>query len=155
MEFDFRLDTQLTDSKAESHLRKSTTSSASSSQTKSLRELPIPDFKAMHAAHDAQMASRRVRVEPVVPRPMEFYSDLRAQERRRFEDRIREKERDAQLAQELKRKEREAQEAKEIMELRKKSVPKAHEVPDWYKDVPQRKGAQCQAIGRKGTENAA
>jgi hypothetical protein len=86
---------------------------------------------------------------------MEFYSDRRAQERRRFEDRIREKERDAQLAQELKRKEREAQEAKEIMELRKKSVPKAHEVPDWYKDVPQRKGAQCQAIGRKGTENAA
>ena len=36
------------------------------------------------------------------------------------------------------KREKELQEDRELRELRKKAVPKAHDVPEWYKDAPKK-----------------
>lgn len=52
---------------------------------------------------------------------------------------VREKEREKQLLEERRERERALEEEKEIMLMRRKAIPRAHEVPEWYKDAPKRK----------------
>jgi hypothetical protein len=99
----------------------------------------IPDFKAMHAAQEAELALRKENIRPVVPLPIHWETDHRLKERQKFDERMREKEREQERLMELRRKEREEQEEREVRELRKKAVPKAHEVPEWYKEAPKKK----------------
>ncbi|KAF8799904.1 hypothetical protein BYT27DRAFT_7200885 [Phlegmacium glaucopus] len=99
----------------------------------------IPDFKAMHAAQEAELALRKENIQPVVPLPIRWETDLRLKERQKFDERMREKEREQERLMELRRKEREEEEEREVRELRKKAVPKAHEVPGWYKEAPKKK----------------
>ncbi|KAJ6601664.1 hypothetical protein B0H10DRAFT_673261 [Mycena sp. CBHHK59/15] len=94
----------------------------------------VPDFKSLHASLDAQRAIRRVT--PTVPIPIVFHTDVRAKEREAFDEQVREKEREREAEKELTQREREEEEVREVRELRKRAVPKAHEVPAWYKDVP-------------------
>jgi len=60
-------------------------------------------------------------------------------ERREFDEMVREKEREKERLEEEQRKLKEEEDEKELKELRKKLVPKAHEVPEWYKEAPKRK----------------
>ncbi|KAJ7856492.1 hypothetical protein B0H14DRAFT_3448420 [Mycena olivaceomarginata] len=87
----------------------------------------IPDFKAMHASQAAQNALRRSQFAPTVPVPIAFSTDARAKERERFDE-----------------KEREKEEAREIRELRRRAIPTAHEVPEWYKEAPRRQNGSGQ-----------
>lgn len=130
--FNFRLDGRMEARKAEFE--------KSQAQPKRKRDNipPIPDFKALHAAQDAQLALRREHIKPVVPLLVEFSTDGRAKERQKFDEKIKEKEKELALATEQRRREREEEEAREVKELRKKAVPKAHEVPDWYKEAPRK-----------------
>lgn len=103
----------------------------------------VPDFKTIHAAEEARAAglrSKRKRdMVPTVPQPFELSTDGRAREREKFEEQLRQKERESQRVLEEKRREEQEIEERAIKELRKKAVPRAHEVPEWYKDVPKRK----------------
>lgn len=72
------------------------------------------------------------------PIAKEFSTDERIKERRIFDERIKEKEAEMERALEERRKQREQEEEREVRELRRKAVPKAHEVPEWYKDAPRR-----------------
>ena len=99
----------------------------------------IPDFKAIHAAQEAEFALRKENICPTVPLPMRFETDLRVKERQKFDERMREKEREREMEREQRRREREEQEEREVRELRKRAVPKAHEVPEWYKEAPRRR----------------
>ncbi|KAF7358723.1 hypothetical protein MSAN_01211300 [Mycena sanguinolenta] len=98
----------------------------------------IPDFKAIHATLAAQNALRRSQLAPTVPVPIAFSTDIRAKERELFDEKVREKERELEVAREVQRREREQEEARELKDLRKRAIPKAHEVPDWYKEAPKR-----------------
>ncbi|KAJ6566440.1 hypothetical protein B0H19DRAFT_1137840 [Mycena capillaripes] len=98
----------------------------------------IPDFKTMHASQAAQNALRRSQRAPTVSLPIAFSTDIRARERELFDDKVRAKERNLEAAREVERRAREEAEEKELRELRKRAVPKAHEVPDWYKEAPKR-----------------
>ncbi|KAJ7927416.1 hypothetical protein B0H13DRAFT_1971219 [Mycena leptocephala] len=98
----------------------------------------IPDFKAMHASQAAQSALRRGHLVPTVPVPIVFSTDARVKERELFDQKVRERERELEAAREVQRREREEEEAKEIKEMRKHAIPKAHEVPEWYKEAPRR-----------------
>lgn len=99
--------------------------------------LGIPDFKAIHAAQEAELAlRRREHVAPVVPLPIELSTETRAKERAKFDERIREKEREMEIVMEMRKRQREEEEEREIKELRKKAVPRAHEVPEWYREAP-------------------
>jgi len=99
----------------------------------------IPDFKTMHAAQEAEFALRKENICPTVPLPMRFETDFRVKERQKFDERMREKEREREREMEQRRREREEQVEKEVRELRKRAVPKAHEVPEWYKEAPRRR----------------
>ncbi len=53
---------------------------------------------------------------------------------------VQEKEKEMEVEREAKRREREEQEEKDMRELRRRAVPRANVVPEWYKDAPRRKG---------------
>ncbi|KAK0476412.1 hypothetical protein IW261DRAFT_422127 [Armillaria novae-zelandiae] len=114
------------------------TASTNKTLSSSSRRNPIPDFKALHAAEEARLAARKEHIIPVKPIAKEFSTDERIKERRMFDERIKEKEAEMERALEERRKQREQEEEKEVRELRRKAVPKAHEVPEWYKDAPRR-----------------
>jgi hypothetical protein len=107
-----------------------------------LRKPPIPDFKALHAAElQASLVFRQERKAPTVPITPELTTKLRAKERERFDEVIRQKEIEMNRIKEERRKAREEEEALEVKELRKRSVPRANEVPDWYADAPKKGGS--------------
>ncbi|KAJ3902949.1 hypothetical protein F5879DRAFT_990563 [Lentinula edodes] len=99
----------------------------------------VPDFKSSHAAQDALLTSLKGRIKPVAPLPVEMHTDVRARERSKFNEHIREKEIQASQALEERKRQQVEEEEKELKERRKKAIPKAHPVPDWYKDAPRRK----------------
>ncbi|KAJ3544605.1 hypothetical protein NMY22_g2721 [Coprinellus aureogranulatus] len=102
----------------------------------------VPDFKSLHAANNAALARKRQKVlqesHPTVPVAPRFATDARLEERHRFEEKVKEKERREREEMEAKRRQKEAEQERELRELRKKAVPKAHEVPEWYKDAPKK-----------------
>jgi hypothetical protein len=68
-------------------------------------------------------------------------TEFRAKERQKFDELMRRKVEEMERAKEEKKKEREAEEERELKELRKKAIPKANEVPEWYADAPRRPGS--------------
>jgi len=110
---------------------------------------PVPDFKAMHALHDSQVAQRKENIHPTVPIPIHWETDVRAQERKKFDEKLKEKEREMERLEEEKRRQREMEEERELKEERKRTVPKAHEVPEWYNEMPKKKDTRVdRASGR-------
>jgi hypothetical protein len=98
----------------------------------------MPDFAAMHAAEAEAVRGRRV--VPVLPTDAPPLTTMvRAKEREKFDEERRERERATETLREMRERERAEQEDRAYREARKRTVPKAHEVPDWYKDVPKRK----------------
>ncbi|KAJ7645797.1 hypothetical protein B0H17DRAFT_448962 [Mycena rosella] len=98
----------------------------------------IPDFAALHASQAAQNTLRRSQCAPTVPIPIAFSTDARVRERARFDAQVREREQKEEETRTVLRREREEREAEEVREMRKRAVPRAHEVPEWYKDAPKR-----------------
>ncbi|RPD64622.1 hypothetical protein L226DRAFT_529001 [Lentinus tigrinus ALCF2SS1-7] len=99
---------------------------------------PIPDFKALHAAQESVLAQKRAEIHPTVPMGFELSTETRAQERERFEEARRARELELERQAEEKRRQRELEEEAEIRELRKRAVPKANEVPEWYAFAPKK-----------------
>ncbi|KAG1783367.1 hypothetical protein EV702DRAFT_256054 [Suillus placidus] len=103
---------------------------------------PVPDFKVLHEAHQASLAWRKEHVVPIVPAPPKLLStEIRAREREKFDQMVRTKEEEIQRAKEERRRQRDAEEEREIKELRKRAIPKANEIPEWYADMPKKGGS--------------
>jgi len=100
----------------------------------------VPDFKAIHAGQEAKLAARREKNAPLVPIPLQLNTEERARSRQKFDEMMKEKEKEVERALEERRRQREAEEEQEIREIRRKAVPKAHEIPEWYTNAPRRKG---------------
>ncbi|KAG6845560.1 hypothetical protein H0H87_007238 [Tephrocybe sp. NHM501043] len=143
VEFKFQVDARLEARKAG---EKETLLASQKSRKQNYHQ--VPDFKTIHAAEEARLALRKENIVPVVPLPFQLTTDERAREREKFEEHLREKERELERANEEKRREKEENEAREIKELRKKAVPRAHEVPEWYKDVPKRKNKELNSSSK-------
>lgn len=58
---------------------------------------------------------------------------------------MKERERELEREREERRQQREEEEERETKELRRKAIPKAHEVPEWYRDAPRRQKDQGSA----------
>ncbi|KAF9528159.1 hypothetical protein CPB83DRAFT_883743 [Crepidotus variabilis] len=99
---------------------------------------PAPNFKAIHEAFNESLASRKATFHPTVPIEMQWETDARIEQRRKFDEQVKEKEREKERLEEEMRKKREQEEKQEVRELRKKLVVKANEVPEWYRDVPRK-----------------
>jgi hypothetical protein len=113
---------------------------ASTSKRSKAPQLPIPDFKALQAAHEQALTARREQhaVAPTVPIDFALSTATRAQERERFDEARRAREREAERAREEAARLRAEDEEREIRELRRRAVPKANEVPEWYAHAPKR-----------------
>ncbi|KAG6891627.1 hypothetical protein C0992_001312 [Termitomyces sp. T32_za158] len=133
--FKFQIDARIEARKAEFENEKL----LASHKRRTRKHHQVPDFKMIHAAEEARLGLRKKTMAPTVPLPFELSLDGRAREREKFEEHLREKERETQRVLEEKRREEQEMEERTIKELRKKAVPRAHEVPGWYKDVPKRK----------------
>ncbi|KAF8514276.1 hypothetical protein JB92DRAFT_3115728 [Gautieria morchelliformis] len=96
--------------------------------------LPMPDFAALHAAQEEAMRSRQV-VPVTRSEAPALTTMVRAKEREKFEAERRERERAVEQQREMRERERAEQEERAYREARKRTVPKAHEVPEWYKDL--------------------
>lgn len=134
--FRFQLDARMEARKAE--YEKETLGTLQKQRTQR-HPAPVPDFKTLHAQQEAELALRKENIHPVLPLPIQFTTDSRMKEREKFDQRVKEKEREMERAMEQRRKEREENEEREVRELRKKAIPRAHEVPDWYREAPKRK----------------
>ncbi|KAJ3994456.1 hypothetical protein F5050DRAFT_1809569 [Lentinula boryana] len=99
----------------------------------------VPNFEASRSAQDVLLTSLKDHIRPVFPLPVEMHTDARARERSKFDELVREKELQASRAMEEKKRQQAEEEKREIKEQRKKAIPKAHPVPEWYKDAPRRK----------------
>lgn len=100
----------------------------------------IPDFKALHEAHQASLTCRK-HIVPIVPAPpVMLHTEIRARERERFDEMMRMKEEDMERAREERRKQQEVEEEREIKELRRRAIPKANEIPEWYAEMPKKGG---------------
>jgi hypothetical protein len=113
---------------------------SSRTRSKSSNDAPlIPDFAVLHAAHEASVAAgRAAAIHPVIPKPFNLQSEKRAEERREFERGRQQREEEAARLAELRRREQEAEEEREYRDARKRAVPKANAVPEWYRDIPKR-----------------
>lgn len=70
---------------------------------------------------------------------MQLSTAQRAKEREVFDIHVREKELEREREAARLRKLREEDEEREIQELRRKAVPRANKVPEWYSEAPKRK----------------
>ncbi|KAG6835909.1 hypothetical protein H0H93_013472 [Arthromyces matolae] len=135
VEFKFQVDARIEARKADFEKEKSRSSQRPRQQH---NDNHVPGSKEIHSALQGTIR-RKENIAPTVPMPFRLTTHTRAHEREKFDEHVREKDRELQRVLEQKRREEEEIEEREIRELRKKAVPKAHEVPEWYKDVPKRK----------------
>ncbi|KAF7289390.1 hypothetical protein MIND_01401700 [Mycena indigotica] len=109
-------------------------------QASTSKPYTIPDFAAIHATFAAQSALRRSQAQPQHTHgqaPM-LSTTLRAQERAAFDAGVRAREAQRETEKESERIEREERELEEEREARKRAVVKAHQVPEWYKEMPKK-----------------
>lgn len=133
--FTFRVDARLEARKAEERL-------AASEPWKTHPLPPVPDIKAHRASQQAAfIIHKREGVVPSVPVvPFFFYTEQRSKEREKFDELVKRKEEEMQRLKEEQRRREAEEEERAIKELRRKAIPKANEVPEWYAGMPKRKG---------------
>ncbi|KAI0348219.1 hypothetical protein BDW22DRAFT_1424416 [Trametopsis cervina] len=107
-------------------------------RTRAAAALGIPDFKALHDAEQQRLAAKKPAVVPVLPGRVELSTEVRAHEREKFDEGRRAREMEAERAAEEKRRLQAIEEEKEMKEMRRRAVPKANEVPEWYAHAPKR-----------------
>ena len=81
-----------------------------------------------------------------MPVGFDFATDARAQDRERYDEGRRARECELEQQAEERTRQRELEEEAEVRELRRRAVPKANEVPEWYALAPKR----ARAIGGTG-----
>ncbi|KAF8435823.1 hypothetical protein L210DRAFT_851462 [Boletus edulis BED1] len=133
--FTFRVDARLEARKAEERL-------AVSEPGKTQLRCPVPEDKAYRTSRQAAFTFHRPEgIVPSVPVvPFFSYTEQRAKEREKFDEMVKRKEEDMQRLKEEQRRCNAEEEERAIKELRRKAIPKANEMPEWYADMPKRKG---------------
>ena len=132
--FTFRVDARLEARKAEERL-------AVSEPGKTHPLHPVPDAKAHGTSHPPGFTFHKEGIIPSLPVvPFSFCTEQRAKEREKFDEMVKRKEEEMQRLREEQRQREAEEEEKAIKELRRKAIPKANEIPEWYSDMPKRKG---------------
>ncbi|KAI5983216.1 hypothetical protein EDD15DRAFT_1912305 [Pisolithus albus] len=98
------------------------------------REERVPSSLASSSGTSTGAAT----ISTTVPRPFTFTTALRANERAKFDALIHQKQEETARVREEARKQAEEEMARVVREMRRRAVPKAHEVPEWYKEMPKK-----------------
>ncbi|KAI5983190.1 hypothetical protein EDD15DRAFT_2317559 [Pisolithus albus] len=98
------------------------------------REERVPSSLASSSRTSTSAAA----VSTTVPRPFTFTTALRATGRAKFDTLMHQKQEEMARVREEARKQAEEEMARVVREMRRRAVPKAHEVPEWYKEMPKK-----------------
>jgi len=87
------------------------------------------------------MGRSKRRMPLIVPEAFRFSTEQRAKEREKFDEgvRVKQKEKERQLEED--RAAKVVEEGREMKEMRRRAVPKANTIPEWYATMPKRKAA--------------
>jgi len=77
----------------------------------------------------------------IIPEGFRFSTEQRAKERERFDEAVRVKQKEKERQTEEERAAKAVEEERGIKEMRKRAVPKANSIPEWYATMPRRKAA--------------
>ena len=77
----------------------------------------------------------------IVPDGFRFSTEQRAKEREKFDEAVRVKQKEKERQSEEERAAKAVEEERGIKEMRKRAVPKANSIPEWYAAMPRRKAA--------------
>jgi hypothetical protein len=83
--------------------------------------------------------SRSKRRPLIVPEEFRFSTEQRAKDREEFDKGVREKQEEMERRLEEERAAKAVEEEREMKEMRKRTVPKASGIPEWYAAMPKRK----------------
>ena len=89
----------------------------------------------------AASMSRSKRAPLIIPEAFTFSTEQRAKERERFDEAVRVKQKEKEERMEEDRAAKAVEEERGIKEMRKRAVPKANSIPEWYATMPKRKAA--------------
>jgi hypothetical protein len=89
----------------------------------------------------ASMSRSKRRAALIVPEAFSFSTEQRAKDRERFDEAVRVKQKEKERRVEEERAARAVEEERGIKEMRKRAVPKANTVPEWYATMPKRGAA--------------
>ena len=84
---------------------------------------------------------RSKRTPLIIPEAFRFSTEQRARDREKFDEAMRVKQREKERQLEEDRAAKAVEEERGIKEMRKRAVPKANSVPEWYATMPKRKAA--------------
>lgn len=111
---------------------------------------PLSGFNSLRSVYEPTKSSRRQQIVPTIPVTPHFSTTARIAERHKFEEARKARELEIERQAEERRRALEEEEEREWREQRKRAIPKANPVPDWYADVP-RKGSQSKSGNAAGT----
>ena len=77
----------------------------------------------------------------MVPEAFRFSTEQRAKDREKFDEGVRVKQKEKERRLEEDRAAKAVEDEREIKEMRKRAVPKANSIPEWYTTMPKRKAA--------------
>ncbi|KLO07126.1 hypothetical protein SCHPADRAFT_837070, partial [Schizopora paradoxa] len=107
-------------------------------------------FNSLRSVHEPTKSSRRQQIVPTIPVTPHFSTEARIAERHKFEEARKARELEIEKQAEERRRVQEEEEEREWREQRKRAIPKANPVPDWYTDIP-RKTSQSKYGNAAGT----
>ncbi|KAL1748867.1 hypothetical protein HDZ31DRAFT_60037 [Schizophyllum fasciatum] len=99
--------------------------------------------KALHASegstHARSLSRSALNVSVTEPKPFQFHTDVRLREREAFDAKVKERLRREEEEEAERRRQAEMEAEQEVKQLRKRMVPRAHDVPEWYRSAPKKK----------------
>ena len=137
--FTFRVDARLDARKADAHKLLSMSEPQPSTQAHH-ETRPAPLYDSHHGETWLRLRKENATTAAI---PFVFCTEQRAKERAKFDAMMHQKEEEMARVREEARRRAEEEEEREIREIRRRAVPKANEVPEWYMGMPKRKRGEC------------
>ena len=89
----------------------------------------------------ATSMGRSKRMPLIIPEAFRFSTEQRAKDREKFDEAVRAKQKEKERQLEDDRAAKAVEEERGIKEMRRRAVPKANSIPEWYATMPKRKAA--------------
>ncbi|KAL4070254.1 hypothetical protein J3A83DRAFT_3157760 [Scleroderma citrinum] len=145
--FTFRVDARLEARKADVHKLLAASEPAQSQTQHETRLAPLYDShhgEAWLRLRKDNATNTLAATTATTAVPFVLCTEQRAKDRAKFDAMVRQKEEEMARAREEARRKAEEEEEREIREIRRRAVPKANEVPEWYARMPKRKRVECE-----------
>ncbi|KAL1718855.1 hypothetical protein EV715DRAFT_290763 [Schizophyllum commune] len=88
--------------------------------------------------HARSLSRSALNMSVTEPKPFTFHTDMRLREREAFDAKVKERLKREEEEEAERKRQAEEEAEREVKQLRKRMVPRAHEVPEWYRSAPKK-----------------